>query len=213
MKNLLKLFALVLALTAASLFAATGGVSSGDQDWTGQKTVDPNGTGQAARLGGIVYNSAAVSTTITNTTTETAFDTNYTLKANSLRAGDKIRIRYMGTTPTTNSTDTLTIKVYIGGIAGTALISGAAVDVANNNTFEGEVEITIRTIGASGTFVATSKYQDPGAAGSTAEKTAVTQSTAIDTTATQQVCVSATWSVASTSNIARLDIISVQVNP
>lgn len=166
----------------------------------------------APKSRGLRYCSTAASTAITNTTTETAFDKNFTFPANSLKAGDVIRVRYQGIATATNSTDTLTIKLYVGGTAGTAILVGTATDVANNNIFGGEAQIVIRTTGASGTFVAVGTHIDvPAASGTATQAVAeITASTTIDTTATLQICAAATWSVASTSDSCRLDIFSVE---
>lgn len=159
---------------------------------------------------GVLYSNTAASTAISNTTTETAFSTKATLLANSLAPGSLIRIRYQGIATSTNATDTLAVKLYIGGLAGTALISHAATDVANNDVFQGEFEVLIRTIGPSGTMVGTGTYKSvPAAAGTATYKDAIIASTAIDTTAAQDIVVSATWSAASASDSVRLDFLRV----
>jgi hypothetical protein len=149
---------------------------------------------------------------ISNTTTETAFDTSYTFPKNSLAAGQVIKIKWQGIATSTNSTDTLAIKVYIGGITGTLLFTHAATDVANNNVFMGEYELIVRTVGASGTVVGFGTGKSvPAAEGTATYKDDILASTTIDTTAVQQVAVSATWSVASASNSVRLDFLTVEV--
>ena len=206
-------FGLVLTLCfTAAVLADSGVVTEGAQNWFGVKTLDPNRTGNVARVGGIVFSSKVASTAVTNTTTETLFDQNYAIPANSLNAGDVLRIRFQGIAPATNSTDTLTIKLYIGGLTGTALITSAAVDVANNNTFQGECDLVVRTAGSSGTFTATSWWQDPGAAGATTPKTAFNASTTLNTTVSQTIGVSATWSVANAGDSCRLDVLNISVN-
>lgn len=164
-------------------------------------------------LGGTVYANVAASAAHTNTVTEALFDKSYTIPANTLLAGSVIRVRYQGIATATNSTDTLTIKLYIGGLGGTALLTGTATDVADNAIFAGECMIVIRTIGASGTFVAVGTHTDVPAASGTAahDITEITASTAIDTTATQQIGVGADWSVASAGNSCRLDIFVVEI--
>jgi hypothetical protein len=164
-------------------------------------------------MGGIVYRNVAASTAHSDTTTEALFDTQYSIPANTLKAGTVIKVRYQGIATSTNSTDTLTIKLYIGGLAGTAILTGTATDVANNNIFAGEATIVVRTIGATGTFVAIGTHTDVPAASGTASHavTEITASTVIDTTAAQVIGVGADWSVASSSNSARLDIMIVEM--
>lgn len=168
-------------------------------------------------LGGVAYRNVAASTALSNTTSETMFSTMLTIPANTLKAGTVLKIRYQGIATATNSTDTLAIKLYIatvttaGSITGTALISAAAVDVADNNTFSGEAVVVIRTAGASGTLVADAKYKTTAAEGTATIKDDITASTTIDTTVAQYVGVSGTWSVASASNSCRLDIMVVEI--
>lgn len=164
-------------------------------------------------LGGVVYNSVAASTAHSNTTTEALFDKQYSIPANTLVAGTVIKVRFQGIATATNSTDTLTIKLYIGGLSGTALLTGTATDVADNNIFAGECTIQIRTAGASGTLVAVGTHTDVPAASGTATQgiCEITASTTIDTTAAQVIGVGADWSVASASNSARLDIMIVEI--
>lgn len=158
------------------------------------------------------YVNTAASTAISATSSETAFDTSYTIPANTLRAGSVIKVRFQGIATATNSTDTLTIKLYIGGLTGTAIFTSTATDATNNDIFAGEGIIVIRTIGSSGTFVASGSYTKvEGASGSAARVDFVTASTAIDTTTSKAVTASATWSTNSASNSCRMDIFAVEV--
>lgn len=160
----------------------------------------------------IAYTNTAASTAISNTTTETLFSTSYSIPANSLRAGQLIRIRFQGIASATNSTDTLAIKLYIGGLTGTVLLSLAATDVADNNVFSGEYELILRTVGASGTIVGCGTCKNvPAAEGTASYRDDILASTAIDTTAAKVIGVSATWSVASASNSCRLDFLRVEI--
>lgn len=168
---------------------------------------------------GRAYTNVAASTAISNVTAETAFDTNYSIPAGALKVGTKIRIRYQGIATATNSTDTLAIKLYLatditaGAIVGTVLISHAATDVADNNVWQGEFELIIRTVGASGTIVGCGTYKSvPAAEGTMTIKDDILASTAIDTTVAQIVAVTATWSVASVSNSCRNDVMIVEIS-
>jgi hypothetical protein len=161
----------------------------------------------------VAYVNTAPSTTITNTTAETAFDTKYTIPANTLQPGSVIKVRWQGIAPSTNATDTLLIRLRLGGVAGTALAVGTATDVANNAVFGGDAAIIVRTIGAAGTFVAAGEHTEAPAASGTAvlDVFEITASTAIDTTVDQDLVVTATWSVASAANQVRLDVMVVEV--
>lgn len=155
---------------------------------------------------GSLYSSAAASAAISNTVTATAFDKSFTIPANSLVVGDQIRIRLQGIVTAANSTDTLAIALKIGS---TTIATLAATDVAANDIFGMDITLNIRTIGASGTWVAfgtTTLFGQLGTADAIAFYKA---STAIDTTAAQAITVVATWSVANAGNSVRLDVLSV----
>lgn len=176
-------------------------------------TMDGVSAGTNRVVGGLAYSNVAASAAHTNTTTEALFDKQYSVPANTLKAGTVVRIRFQGIATATNSTDTLLIKLYIGGLAGTALLTGTATDVANSDIFAGWFELVIRTAGASGTMVGFGAHTDvPAASGTAAMSIAeILASTAIDTTAAQVIGVGADWSVASASNSARLDILTVEI--
>lgn len=160
----------------------------------------------------VAFTNTAASTAVTNTTTETLFDQFCTIPAKHLQPGQLIRIRYQGIATATNSTDTLAIKLYIGGLTGTVLFSHAATDVANDNVFQGEYELIIRTIGASGTMVGVGTGKSvPAAEGTMTIKDDILASTAIDTTTSKVIGVSATWSVANAGNSCRLDFLRVEL--
>lgn len=163
--------------------------------------------------GGVVYRNVAASTAHSNTTTEALFDKQYSIPANTLVAGSVVKIKFQGIATATNSTDTLTIKLYIGGLAGTALLTGTATDVANNDIFAGEFTLIIRTAGATGTMVGYGTHTEVPAASGTAvhDITEILASTTIDTTAAQVVGVGADWSVANSGNSCRLDMLIVEI--
>ena len=155
----------------------------------------------------VKYSSVAASTAVTNTTTETTFDTNVTCPANYLKAGDVIRVRLQGIAPATNSTDTLNVKLYVGSVN---IAATGAVDVSNNDIFYIEADITVRTVGASGTIVATG-VTALGTAGTVTAKPFYLASATLDTTAAAIIKATATWSVASSSDSCRLDVVNVQL--
>ena len=162
-------------------------------------------------LGGVVYSNVAASTAHAASTTETLFDTQYSIPANTLVAGSIIKVRFQGIATATNSTDTLTVKLYIGGLSGTAILTGTATDATNNDIFTGEALIQIRTAGASGTLVAVASGNIVPAATRVAVPVyQITASTTIDTTAAQVIGVGADWSTTG-ANSARLDIMVVEI--
>lgn len=154
---------------------------------------------------GLVYSNVAASAAVTNTTDETAFDKSVTIPANSLKAGDVLVIRAQAIATATNSTDTLTLKLKIGS---TVIIATAAVDVANGDVGYVDCILIVRTIGATGTIVA-SGVQGLGVPGTVTAKPFLLASSVVDTTAALAITVTATWSVANAGNSCRLDCLTV----
>jgi len=141
-------------------------------------------------------NSTTASTAITATATETVFSNGTaTLAANSMKAGDQYRIRASGIATATNAADTLTIKAYIGA---TLLADSGAIDVANNDTFDVNLTLSVVDIGAAGHFTCLGTIKLGGAAA--VAKNINVASTVIDTTASQAITVKATWSSTNAGN-------------
>lgn len=152
-------------------------------------------------------NIAAASTALSNTVTETAFSNGtVTIPKNTLKVGDVVRIRSQGIATATNSTDTLTVKAYSGS---DQLATTGAVDVANNDIWDINLTLVVRTIGATGTMVGVGTVA-LGVAGTVTAKEVYLASTTIDTTADITLTVKGTWSVASSSNSCRQDILVVE---
>ena len=197
--------------TSAATISATGASAASEAEPAGSLSLGDSGP--EARVnstwGGVptaVYTATDASAAVSNTTAETAFGNSVTLAAALLRAGSRLRIRAQGIATATNGTDTLTIKVKIGN---TVLVTTGAVDVADDDIFVIDCDLVVRTVGTGGTFVSNA-MQILDAAG-TALKAAFLASTAIDTTATQAVTVTATWSAASTANSCRMDMLTVEL--
>lgn len=140
------------------------------------------------------FSSVGSSAAVTNTTTATAFATNqYTYIANSLLAGDVIRLT--GTAPITWNTGTIRFQVLIGT---TVVSDTAAYTPATGDIFTFDTAINILTNGASGTLTGSGTYFAP----TTGSQKTFTPlgSTAVDTTATQLVSVKVTWGTANAGN-------------
>lgn len=153
-----------------------------------------------------LYEQVAAGTALTNSTVETALSS-YTIPANTLQVGDQITVKGEGIATATNSTDTLKVKLYIGS---TAIFDSGALDVADNDIYEFEATIIIRTIGASGTLVAEGTVTI-GTPGTSTVKAFKLASTAVDTTATQALTLKGTWSVANAGNSVRSDVFDVEI--
>ena len=181
-------------------------------------TTDGVTSGTARVVGGRAYTNTAASTAIAASSTETAFDTAYSIPANTLKAGTLVKVKFQGIATATNANDTLTIKLYLatdtsaGAIVCTSLIAMAAQDVSNNDVFVGEYELICRTAGASGTMVGVGTYKSiPAAEGTMTIKDDYLASTTVDTTAAQIVCCTATWSSTNAGNSCRLDFLRVEI--
>lgn len=173
-------------------------------------TTDGVASGTARVIGGLAYSSVAASTAVASTSTETLFSTSYTMPANTLKAGSVVKIKYQGIATTTIASDTLAVKLYIGGLAGTPLISHAAVDAADSDTFSGEFTLVCRTAGATGTMVGSGVYKTIAAEGTMTAKDDILASTTINTTASQVIGVAATWNTTN-ANSCRLDLLTVEI--
>lgn len=153
--------------------------------------------------GGQTYASVAESSDVTNTTTATPFDVNYTIQANTLQAGDTFHITGVVKTDATVSTDTF---LYSVDLDGTAAATSNAVDVANNDVGVFDLYLTFRTVGATGTAVLWGQISDVDAeqdAGQPAFQ-AFYEDASIDTTADIVIDVTGTWSAAAAGNQASL---------
>jgi len=192
---------------AANLYLTCVTTNSSESVAVAQRltTTDGVASGTARVVGGRCFSQTQASSAVTNTTTETYFDQGYTFPADSLKVGTVIKMRFQGIATATNGADTLLIKYYIGP---DMFFATAAVDVDDNDIWVADIEMTVRTIGATGTFVASASYQDPDAAG-TAPKWTNTASTVFDSTGTLLVRSSATWSAASTLDSCRQDQLNV----
>ncbi len=177
------------------------------------RQVDSAGTDNAVLgwQGGVAYRTVAAGTALTASSTETLLGS-YSIPADTLKAGTVVKVRFQGICTGANSSDTLLIKLYIGGLAGTAILTGTATDATANDTFQGEALIQIRTAGASGTLVATASGNlVPAATRVAVPVFQITASTTVDTTAAQVVGVGGTFNSTSGGNSCRLDILVVEI--
>ena len=149
-----------------------------------------------------VYNDAGVDR-VTNTATETAFSTAYTLPANALAEGSvwtgEARVYVAGVTGTPN----LIIRLNIGGIAVSAVqVTSVTADAAYDLKFE----VIVGVDGASGVAV-----MNVNGISYTLSNVGTQKPNAyigaFDTTATKALTVSAEWNAASASNQADLRLL------
>jgi hypothetical protein len=137
-------------------------------DVAGRLITNP-GAGEVVQ-NAVAYNSTAASTALSNFTSARAFDTYYTIPANSLQVGSLIKIKYQAIQTAVNGTDTIAVGLNIGATlaattlavtGGTALLAGTATAGVVNGVVWGEYELAVRTIGSSGTNMKWIPNPDP----------------------------------------------------
>lgn len=113
-----------------------------------------------------------------------------TIPANTLSAGDVIKGRVVVAVPTTVSTDELSVRLRVGGLAGTVIASVIEQDVANDDLVIFDYEIVIRTA----TTAITSATTVPVLGGTPAILPSFAALTGLDLTAALTIVVTGEWS-------------------
>lgn len=165
--------------------------------------------------GGLIYSSTATSTAISNTVTPTLFSNSYTFPANSLLAGDAVQFRMA--CPITWAAGQLTFDLLLGS---TVVATTGAITNATGDIFVIEGALKVNSIGASGSFTAEGFYMDGTSGGSTSSamsggsaRAFQKAATTVDTTATQQLALRATWSTQNAGNsVTNTDFTVAKVN-
>lgn len=113
---------------------------------------------------------------------ETIFGTNqYTILANSLKPGQRIKVRGQGTVTTANGT--LQVRMRYGGVAGVLMLdTGASITPSNGDLFHFDGEFVVTDVGATGHVYGTFMW-GIGTSATGTTRFGKTASIAIDTTA------------------------------
>lgn len=155
-------------------------------------------TGAYERL----FRSSADSAVITNTTAETAYSTaSHTIAANTLAAGDELKAGFDGIYSTQGFTNgQMTIRLKAGSVV---LATLGVVNAADTmpKYFKFQVNVEVRSIGASGSLVTTVPTRIFG--NGLLKDTNRVVST-VDTTAAIQLQLTAQWAVANAGNSTKL---------
>ena len=130
-----------------------------------------------------------------------------TLRGNSLVEGNAIHIVARGRVISSNENDTLKAVLKIGSIT---IQETVALDVENDDIVDLDCWIQIRTIGTTGTFVATGDFRTDNL-GSTRLPFTKT-STEINTTTNQNISLSVQWSEENVNNQYTQDTFIVMVH-
>lgn len=136
-----------------------------------------------------------------------------TIPANKLKAGDKVKIRgqLIGSVRTASDTAALTLNYGATALATAICTLGGTFAHATTNWLYFDVEMVIRTSGASGTAVA-SGIVAAGTAGATVIGVNMASS-AIDTTVAQLFCVGVTFSASNTTDAIQINIFDIEIVP
>lgn len=159
-------------------------------------------------VGGYSAAITAASTAVTNTASETDFDQTIVLPAGLLTQGSTLKIRAQGIATATHTTDTLTVKLYVGS---TAIVTTPAVDVADGDIFYFDFEITARAAAGAAAACVGAGTGGLGTIGTLTAKPTILASTNFATNAAITIKVSATWSAADAGNSCRLDVLTAKV--
>ncbi len=149
----------------------------------------------------LLYANVADSAEVENTVTETAFDKSKTINGAELRAGDVLEVIARAHVVDNNSTDTLTLKLYVGT---EEIVTTGAVDVADNDIGFIHAFIQIRTTGGSGTLNAVGTVA-LGVPGTVTAKPFRKDEATEDISGDVALTVQATWSVAHADNEVELE--------
>ena len=139
-------------------------------------------------------------------TTDAADIFSYTIEPNLLAVGDIVRVKVFCTVVDSNSTDTLTPILNFGG---TAIATGAALNVADDDIVYAWADVHVTAIGGSGTMTAISEIRTDANGGTSV--TAATNLTSKDTTAGLDVALNVDWSVAHADNEVRIAAFSIEL--
>lgn len=151
-------------------------------------------------LGGAI---TAASTAIASSAVIGAFDQSVSVPANSLKAGDVLRIRAAVGGVGVTGTPTLVITLKFGTVT---IKATAATTTAANDVPYIECDFVIRTA----TTAVASGITIMGVPGTGVPTPFIMASTTVDLAVANDITVSATWSASSASNTCRLDVLDVQ---
>jgi len=134
-------------------------------------------------------------TTVANTTTETTVFTG-AIAADELRVGKVYRVRLYGSFSTQAASQALTLRSYVGSteVGEIVLAPGNVTD----EPWRGDITFTVRSTGATGSVSTfTALFVED-------EHDAMTEATTVDTTAAEDITLTAEWGAASAGNVFKV---------
>ena len=139
--------------------------------------------------------------------TTTAADLfSYTIPGGTLEKGDIVRVKVFATVIDSNGSDTLTPILNFGG---TAIATGAALDVADSDIVYAWADVHVTATGSSGTCTAIAEIRTDALGA--VHVIATTALTSMDTTGGLAVALNADWDAAHADNEVRIDAVSVEL--
>ena len=139
--------------------------------------------------------------------TTTAADLfSYTIPADTLEKGDIVRIKCFATVIDSNGSDTLTPILNFGG---TAIATGAALDVADSDIVYVWADVHCTATGSSGTCTAIAEIRTDALGA--VHVIATTALTSMDTTGGLAVALNVDWDAAHADNEVRIDAVSIEL--
>ena len=130
----------------------------------------------------------------------------YQIPANTLEKGDIVRIKVFCTVVDSNGSDTLTPILNFGG---TAIATGAALDVADSDIVYAWADVHVTATGSSGTMTAISEIRTDALGA--VHVIAATNLTSKDTTGSLAVALNVDWDAAHADNEVRIDAVSIEL--
>jgi hypothetical protein len=130
----------------------------------------------------------------------------YTIPANKLELGDIVRIKVFCTVVDSNGSDTLTPILNFGG---TAIATGAALDVADSDIVYAWADVHVTAVGSSGTMTSIAEIRTDALGA--VHVIGATNLTSKDTTGTLDVALNVDWDAAHADNEVRIDTFSVEL--
>lgn len=201
-----------VAQTTVGLVALTltGALSAVAATFTGRvTTTDGVASGDARIVGGVVH-AKQTTTTVTNTTTETAIGS-HSIPANTIKAGTTVRVRGSFKCTGNAGGHTATLRVKLGAVE---LLNTSALNTVANDVCEFEAIVSGRaTPGASVALasLARASYQQGGTLSSAAAVKDAATYTGQATNGALTAQATIQWSAASASDIITCDQFTVEV--
>ena len=130
----------------------------------------------------------------------------YQIPANTLEKGDIVRIKVFCTVVDSNGSDTLTPILNFGG---TAIATGAALDVADSDIVYAWADVHVTAVGSSGTMTSIAEIRTDALGA--VHVIGATNLTSKDTTGTLDVALNVDWDAAHEDNEVRIDTFSVEL--